>query len=143
MICAGDGTAASTPSQLRSPSGIFINANDTLYISDSGNYRVLAYLSNATNGTTVAGTGARGNTSSLLGTGIRFLYVDSDENVYVSDTNNYRIMRWAKGASVGVIVAGNGSNGTGLGQLYSPYGVWADSSSNIFSTEYTNQRLTK
>jgi sugar lactone lactonase YvrE len=147
----GTGTSNIGLNQLSSPTGLFIDSsNNNLYVSDNGNYRVMMYsLSNTTSGsagTVVAGTtNVTGNSSSLeyFSTGIRYLYVDSSQNLYVADTYNNRVMRWASGASSGVMVAGNGTFGSSSGQVYYPYGIWVDSSSNIFIAEYQLNRLTK
>lgn len=95
------------------------------------------------NGTLVAGTGIRGNDSDQFGTNMRGIFLDANGNMYISDRDNNRIMRWISGGSSGVIVAGNGTLGTSLYQLDSPYGVWVDSSSNVFVTDFGNHRITK
>ena len=139
----GNGTASSALNLLSLPAGLSITANGNLYISDGNNYRVLLYLPNAASGTIVAGTGAPGNALDQLDAGIRYNTVDTSGNLYVVDSDNNRVMRWASGASIGVLVAGNGTNGSSLDQLNFPYGVWIDSSSNVFVTEYYNHRVTR
>ena len=135
--------------QLSSPTGIFIDSsNNFLYIADGGNYRIirqsLSVTTNAPSGTIVAGTNDTSGTSlNQFSTGLRYIYADSSQNLYVADTYNNRIMRWANGASSGTIVGGNGTFGTTVNQLYYPYGIWVDSSSNIFIAEYQNHRVTK
>jgi hypothetical protein len=137
-------TAGSGLNQLNAPTGIFIDSNDTLYISDAGNYRVLSYQRNATAATVVAGTsGVTGSALNQFSGNMRYIYVDTSGNIYIADKSNERVMRWAIGGSTGVMVAGNGVAGTALNQLDDPYGVWVDSNSNIFVTEFTNQRVTK
>ncbi len=140
---AGTGTAGNALNQLRFPCGIFINSNDTLYIDDITNYRVIAYLSNATSGTVVAGTGVTGAALNQLGSNVRYNYVDTNGNIYIVDVTNNRVVRWASGGPTGVVVAGNNGVGPGLNQLSSPYGVWVDSSSNVFVADYGNQRVIK
>ncbi|CAF1115764.1 unnamed protein product [Rotaria sordida] len=140
---AGNGSQGSALNQLSSPTGIFIDSSDILYINDGGNYRSLKYLSGATSGILIAGTGTSGSASNQLGGSTRFNYVDSNQNIYISDGSNNRVMRWANGASMGVIVAGDGTSGTSLNQTRTPYGVWVDSSSNIFVAEFTNHRVTR
>ncbi|UJR07304.1 hypothetical protein I4U23_011592 [Adineta vaga] len=147
----GTGTSNIGLNQLSSPTGLFIDiANNNLYIADGGNYRVirhsLSVTTNAPNGTIVAGiTNVTGNSSfsDRFSTAIRYLYVDGSQNLYVSDTYNNRVMRWANGASSGVMVAGNGSFGSSLNQVYYPYGIWVDSGLNIFVAEYQLHRVTK
>ncbi len=143
VLYAGNGTAGSALTQLNSPFGIFINSNDTLYIDDASNYRVISYLCNATSGNIVAGIGASGSALNQFSTTIRYNYVDASENIYIADTGNNRVVRWATGGSTGVVVAGNNGAGAGLNQLFSPYGVWVDSSLNVFVAEYGNHRVTQ
>ena len=50
-----------------------MDSNDVLYISDTGNYRVLKYLPSATSGIPVAGIGTTGNALNQLGSAILFL----------------------------------------------------------------------
>ena len=139
---AGTGSSGNGTNQVSSPTGIFIDASNNVYIGDSGNYRIMRYMSGVTSGTIVAGTGVSGTGLNQLSTGTRYIYVDSSQNLYIADTYNNRVMRYASNDSAGVIVAGNGSFGTSLNQVYYPYGVWVDSNSNIFVAEYQNQRVT-
>jgi hypothetical protein len=140
----GNGTAGSGLNLLNVPTGIFIDSSNTLYISDTTNCRILSYLSYATNATVAAGqTGVCGSALNQLSTSMRFIYVDASGNIYITDTGNNRVMRWASGASTGVMVAGTGTGGSLLSQLSYPYGVWVDSNSNVFVTEYSNSRVTK
>ncbi len=72
----------------------------------------MKYPLGVTSGTLVAGSGTNGTALNQFGTsGIRYLYVDSSQNIYVSDTYNGRVVRWTSGATAGVVVAGNGLMG--------------------------------
>ena len=140
---ADTGSPGNASNELNSPYGIYLDSNNNLYIADYFNSRVMKYLFGASNGTVIAGI------TGLLGNGLNqlnyptLLYVDSSENLYVSDTYNYRVMRWTNGASSGSIVAGDGTSGFALNQLSVPYGVWVDSNSNVLVAEYLNHRVTK
>jgi sugar lactone lactonase YvrE len=141
---AGTSSSGSSLNQLSSPTGIFFDSSDNLYVADGGNYRVMKYAVDNSTGTVIAGTtGTSGTSLSLLSTGARYLYVDSSQNLYIGDAYNNRVLLWTNGASTGVIVAGNGTYGTSLNQIYYPYGVWVDSSSNVFVAEYQNHRITE
>lgn len=65
------------------------------------------WLSGASSGTTVMGqaNAMSGMSSNSLNTpsGIA---IDSSGNIYVADTNNFRIQYWLQGASSGTTVAG-------------------------------------
>lgn len=141
-LYAGDTVQGSALNQLSSPNGLFINTKDVLYINDGGNSRVLKYVPGATSGIVAAGISVSGNALNQISTNARFSYVDLNENIYISDTTNHRVVRWANGASTGVIVAGNGSFGASLGQVRSPFGLSVDSNSNVFVVENQNHRVT-
>jgi len=66
--------------------------SNTLYIADSFNHRVQKYLRDASFGETVAGqkTGLSGTNSSFLNTP-RYLAMETNGDIYVSDTNNHRV----------------------------------------------------
>ncbi|CAF4126992.1 unnamed protein product, partial [Adineta steineri] len=141
---AGTGSSGTALNKLSSPTGIFLDSSDYLYVADSGSYRVLKYAPSVTTGTLIAGlTNVSGTTLDLFSTGIRYIFVDSSQNLYVADTYNNRVMFWANGASTATIAAGNATFGTSFNQIYSPYGIWVDSSSNVYVAEYQNQRVTK
>ena len=143
MIYAGTGTSGSALNELKNPTGLYMDLNHNLYITDQGNCRIMTYAYNANSGTMVAGTGICGANLTQLSSVSRYLYVDSARNIYVNDLNNYRVMRWASGNSIGTIVAGDGTSGSALSQINYPYGLWVDSNSNIFVAESSNHRVTK
>ncbi|CAF0799245.1 unnamed protein product [Adineta steineri] len=71
QIVAGT-TSGSSANQLKNPSCLYIDNNNTLYICDHDNNRIQKWIQGATTGTTVAGdsTGTQGSTSTLLKTPI-------------------------------------------------------------------------
>ncbi len=145
---SGDGGAA-TSAQLNMPAGLAI-ASGTLYIADTGNYRVRAVTGGTI--TSVAGGG------SSLADGISALSarlnapwgvaVDSSGGVYVADSWSYRIRKIAAGLIT--TVAGNGAAGysgdggaaTGA-ELYSPMGVAVDAANGVYIADNGNCRVRK
>ncbi|CAF3658723.1 unnamed protein product [Adineta steineri] len=108
------GSYGSNSSQFISPKGLFVDtaANNTLYVVDSGNHRVQMWLPGATSGKTVAGI------TGYYGTGLNQLWnplaivVDSNQNMYIADVTNARILQWKVGASSGVSIEGMTVYGT-------------------------------
>jgi len=69
--------------------------------------------------------------------------IDSSGNLYVADTSNHRVQKWASGATSGITVAGGNGSGSGANQLSSPYGIILDSSNNLFIADMLNNRVQK
>lgn len=103
------GSPGSNATQLRTPLDIALGSSNTLYITDYANHRVQYWKIGELSGTTVAGqsNASSGNTAAYLyyPTG---LYVDSNDNIYVSDSDNNRVQLWNNGASQGTTIAGTG-----------------------------------
>jgi len=92
---------------LNIPWGLYIDWSNTLLISDTGNNRIQRYVKDASFGETVAGrtSGNIGNKSNELHYP-RDISVDSDNNLYISDSGNHRIQLWTQGSSNGTTIAG-------------------------------------
>ncbi|BAV06271.1 gliding motility-associated C-terminal domain-containing protein [Filimonas lacunae] len=132
---------------LWSPTDLYVDDNGDLYVSDqdknavfkfskSSGYSAFAYV-------VVAGNNGSGSANNQFGrpTGI---YVDADGNVYVCDTDNSRVMKWAPGAVTGVVVAGsNSGSGSDATRLYNPLDVFVDCGGNMFIADYNNNRIQK
>ena len=83
--------------------------------------------------------GFQGNGSSQFATP-KGVATDSSGNLYVADTNNHRIQKFA---GSGAYLAGWGSLGSGNGQFRSPIGMTTDSSGNLYVADTGNQRIQK
>lgn len=93
-------------------------------------------------GVTVAGGYGWGNGLNQLNfpAGI---FVDANQNIYIADTNNARVVKWSKGATYGQIVAGGYGAGSGTAQLYGPMDVVVDKSGAVYITDTVNNRVQK
>lgn len=138
------GITVLTASPPLAASGIYIDANDTLYaVDESSNYVIWKLPKNAVNATIIAGTkGSPGSTDN------RFnypndVYVDRNGNLYVVDTDNYRIQKFVNGSMNGVTIAGIlGSFGSALNQLYTPLCITFDSNDTyMYVADYGNHRI--
>lgn len=89
-------------SEFSSPSGIALDRTGTMYILDTGNYRVVKWTPGQPVGYAVAGGRGAGSTIDKLSTSYAFC-LDSLKNIYVSESSNHRISKWL-----------NGNNATGI-----------------------------
>ncbi|GAB3991183.1 hypothetical protein GCM10028807_20710 [Spirosoma daeguense] len=148
---SGDSGPA-TSAQLAQPTGVALDGNENLYITDSQNHRIRKV---STTGviSTVAGTGTSGfsgdggpATSARLASPTS-IAADGSGNLYVATNNRIRRV-----GATGIIstVAGTGTTGfSGNGgaavsaQFYTPMGVMIDSLGNLYIADYYNHRVRK
>lgn len=156
---AGNGTLGfsgdrglATNAQLRSPAGVAVDKEGSLYIADTGNSRVRKVSHGEI--TTFAGNGQAGyggdnglatSASLYQPTALAF---GPDGSLYIADTGNHRVRK----VSAGIIttVAGDGTPGfsgdAGLAassQLSSPGGVAVDPADNLYISDTGNNRIRK
>ncbi|CAF1415626.1 unnamed protein product [Adineta ricciae] len=83
--------------QLKNPSGVCVLLKDqSVYVGDQDNHRVVKWVVNATQGSIVAGvTGVAGNTSSLLNTPGDCAFDPTETFLYVADYGNHRVQRFS------------------------------------------------
>lgn len=148
----GDGATATT-AELNSPFGVFVDVAEDIFIADTFDNRIREVA--ASNGiiSTVAGTGARGYagdggaaTLALLDTPYG-VFVDSEGDIFIADTDNFVIREVVEATTDIQTVAGNntaGFSGDGgqstTAQLNSPLGLFGDSAGNLFVADTDNSR---
>jgi len=139
-IVAGGNRKGNELNQLNGPSYIFIDREETVYISDSGNHRVMKWLKGANEGIIIAGGQEKGNSLNQLN-GPGGLLVNEIGDVYVADYYNHRIMCWSLGSKEGRVVVGVNGAGNGLNQLNYPRGLTFDVENNLYVADSGNHRI--
>ncbi|CAF4719454.1 unnamed protein product, partial [Rotaria socialis] len=83
-----------------------------LYVSDTEKHEVRRYdiYLGDKEGILVAGGNDGGDAMNQLNYPT-FIFVDRQQNLYISDSKNHRVMKWKKGATEGIVVAGGEGNG--------------------------------
>ncbi|MBP7737149.1 MAG: NHL repeat-containing protein [Spirochaetes bacterium] len=144
-----------TPNSLNSPYGVAVDAGG-VYITDSGNNRVLYYAWSSTTATRVYGqpdfVSSTSNNGGVSATSLsipRGIAVDAG-GVYIADSPNNRVLYYAGTSTTATRVYGqpnftsNTANRGGANpdadSLSGPYGVEVDAS-GVYITEYWNNRV--
>ncbi|HEY3861267.1 MAG TPA: SBBP repeat-containing protein [Verrucomicrobiae bacterium] len=148
---AGD-LGQATNAFLNVPVGVAVDSSNRLYIADTGNSRIRRV---ATNGiiTTFAGNGTNsfsGDGKQATNAGFNLpqgVCVDSNGNVFITDTGNNRIRKIALTGIISTI-AGGGTNGTTNGAatnatLNAPAATAVDAAGNLFIADSGNNRIRK
>lgn len=69
------------------------------------------------------------------------IFVDGTGNLYIADSVNHRVQKWAPGAGQGDTVAGGNGGGAEANQLNGPWDIGVDSVGNIYVADAGNQRI--
>ncbi|CAF0795230.1 unnamed protein product [Adineta steineri] len=142
IIVAGGDKLGSTYGLLHNPEFIFVDQTYSIYVSDTGNQRVMKWTKDAKVGDIVAGR-------SIHRTDLNQLYnpsgvlVDHFNRIYVADRGSHGIMRWISGATEGEITIGGKGEGADADQLNVPYDISFDRYGNIYVVDQWNNRVQK
>ncbi|CAF1135482.1 unnamed protein product [Adineta ricciae] len=120
--------------------GLAIDNNGDLYVSDDKYHTVRRWKKGEINGTIVAGKNGQGVDLNQLNSP-NTIFVDQNYSIYVSDTRNNRVMKWMKSAAEGIVVAGRYDKENDLAELSSPVGMTVDHFGNIYVVDARNRRI--
>ena len=143
-----DGPAATA--SFYSPNGLAIDAGGNIYVADEGN-NLIVKITPAGVATTIAGTGVAAYVNSTNPLTAAFnapkaVALDSQGNIYVTDSGNNRI-RQISSAGVVITYAGGGAgfaDGVGTAALFSnPAAIAVDSKGNIYVGDINNHAIRK
>lgn len=142
------GTAAS----FRSPIGVTVDSAGNVYVADSGN-DLIRKITPAGVVTTLAGLAQSTGTNDGTNETARFsspynLAVDTNANLYVTDTFNHTIRKVTSDGVVTTLVGGAGipgaSDATGLAARFNfPIGILLDDQGNLYVSDFSNNSIRK
>jgi len=122
--------ASAAPSQitlaftgLNGPFAVAVDANDDVFVADTGNNRVLELPAGSASQVTLPFTGLNGP---------RGVAVDAAGDVFVADFGNNRVLELPAGSAGQVTLPFTGLNG--------PFGVAVDAAGNVYVTDVGNKR---
>ena len=72
-----------------------------------------------------------------------YLFVDHDENIYLSQSSFHQVVLFLSNSTNGTIVAGTGMGGSANDQLNRSYGLFVDRNRTIYIADTNNHRIMK
>ena len=82
--------------QLSGPCGLYIDDDQTIYIADQSNHRIIEWKWNATSGQVVAGANTKGNEDHQLSYPTDVIVDKERDNLIICDWRNKRVVRWPR-----------------------------------------------
>lgn len=146
----GSTNATGAAARFLNPSGIAVDANGNLYVTDTANHTIRKITSGGVV-TTLAGSPGSAGTADGAGSQARFseptgIAVDAAGNVYVADTGNHAIRKISPGGTVSTIAGAKGTSGsadgTGTAALFNePHGITVDASGSLYIADTGNNTI--
>ena len=142
---AYSGSGAALTTQLCAPTGVAVDSSGNIFFADSYNSVIREIAAGSANIATVAGNGTAGfsgDTGAATSAQLNYpnnLFVDSADDIYIADTDNYVIREVTASTSDISSVFGNntqadsGDGGAAVdAELNNPGGVFVDGSGNVY-----------
>ena len=158
VIAGGNGPGAEYDQFAANPVGLaYDSGDDSVYVADTMNHRVLKFACSTSTGTLVCSTtgslvagkctGDAGAVSCTAGSGLDELNQPKGiavraGTVYIADEENHRVLKCSSPSTCTVIAGGNGE-GDGENQLTEPSGVFVTSSGTVYIADTQNHRIVK
>jgi DNA-binding beta-propeller fold protein YncE len=120
--------------QFVAPTGVAVNAGDTLYVADAFLDRITLFDGD---GTALVAWNLRGSAPGQL-RGPRGLAVDAGGDVYVADSGNQRIQRFRRD---GTFIEVFGDSGSAPGRFRGPYGLTLTRDRQLYVADQGNARV--
>ncbi|CAF5228038.1 unnamed protein product, partial [Rotaria magnacalcarata] len=96
IIVAGGNGSGDAENQLEYPYDVYVDDDQTLYISDYGNNRIMEWKAGSKSGQVVAGGHGRGTQECQLNTPRGVILDKEMDALIICDAGNGRVTRWSR-----------------------------------------------
>eukprot|EP01012_Entosiphon_sulcatum_P024378 TRINITY_DN29540_c0_g1_i1.p1 TRINITY_DN29540_c0_g1~~TRINITY_DN29540_c0_g1_i1.p1 ORF type:complete len:436 (+),score=65.27 TRINITY_DN29540_c0_g1_i1:51-1310(+) len=141
VVVSGGNGAGNALNQLDTPTGVFVDSEETVYVCDTENSRVMKWAKGATTGEVVAGGNGCGSDLNKLNTPVAVVVCQRSGTVYVADQYNHRVVKWERNAKEGVMVAGGKGSGAFKFQTSFPAGIFLVPNGDVIVCETHSHRV--
>lgn len=92
---AGGKGRSNASNQVWGPYDLYVDKNQTVYVTEYNNSRIVKWKSDATSGEIVVGSNGVGNRTDQLSYPANMVANEENNSVIISDGNGKRVVRWA------------------------------------------------
>jgi sugar lactone lactonase YvrE len=96
ITVAGGHNKGNSLNELWGPRGLYVDEDQTIYIADCDNHRIVEWKSDAANGRVVAGADGKGNQTDQLNHPTDVIIDKETDNLVICDSENRRVMRYSR-----------------------------------------------
>ncbi len=93
---AGGDEQGNELNQLYRPCGVYIDDDQTIYVADTWNHRIVEWKNDANNGRIVAGGNGAGNRNYQLNCARKVIIDKENDSLIICDQSNRRVVRWPR-----------------------------------------------
>ncbi|CAF1274949.1 unnamed protein product [Rotaria sp. Silwood1] len=130
-VAGGNGQGSET-NQLNSPWGLYVDDDQTIYIADYYNHRIVEWKYGATNGKVVAGGNGKGNGTHQLNLPPDVIIDKETDSLIISDCGNRRVVRWPRR---------NGTRGETIISNIPCIGLTMDDNGSLYGLDYEKHEV--
>lgn len=116
--------------------GLAMDDEKNLYVSDCEKHEVRRYRKGETKGVVVAGGHGLGNRFDQLNCP-RNIFVDRQRSIFISDSNNHRVVRWIQNVNEEKLVV----SGEIFADVANPRGLFVDENGSLFVVDQLAHRI--
>ena len=120
--------------QLSNPWGLFVDDDQTVYVNDCSNYRIVEWKSGATSGRIVAGGKGLGSRNDQLNSTTDVIIDKKTDCLIISDYGNNRVVRWPRQ---------NGTNGEVIISNVVCWSLAMDKDGYLYVSDYNKGEVRK
>jgi sugar lactone lactonase YvrE len=96
IIVAGGNGQGSGTDQLSCPNGLFVDDDQTIYVAEWSNHRIMEWKNGAMYGQVVAGGNGQGNRTDQLSNPTDVIVDKENNSLIICDYGNKRVVRWPR-----------------------------------------------
>jgi sugar lactone lactonase YvrE len=132
VTVAGGNSQGNRNNQLSNPWSVYVDDDQTIYVADYSNHRIVEWKKDATTGQIVAGVKEAGNRNDQLNSPANVIVDKKNDSLIICDRGNQRVVRWPRR---------NGTSGETIISNVDCYGLSIDNDGCIYVSDVSKHEV--